>query len=74
MYEYFFSLSMPAYEVEQVFYESRLQHLIVTTENGMRVQLALRHLVRFISREGISGRFRLRTDLNHKFLSLDKVY
>ncbi|RUO44123.1 DUF2835 domain-containing protein [Aliidiomarina taiwanensis] len=73
MNEYILPIHLTALETEQLFYGSGLHHIVVTAENGLRVQLALRHLVPFITRDGISGRFRLRTNAQHAFISLEKL-
>lgn len=73
MHEYYLNLYMSAVDVERNFYGSGLRDVVTTAENGMRIQLAIRHLVPFISHNGIRGRFRLRTDINHKFISLEKI-
>lgn len=73
MHEYYLNLYMSAVDVERNFYGSSLRDVVTTAENGMRIQLAMRHLVPFITYNGIRGRFRLRTDINHKFISLEKI-
>lgn len=73
MHEYYLNLYMSAVDVERNFYGSGLRDVVATAENGVRIQLAIRHLVPFITRDGIRGRFRLRTDINHKFISLEKI-
>ncbi len=64
---------MSAVDVERNFYGRGLRDIVATAENGIRIQLAIRHLIPFITRNGISGRFRLRTDATHKFISLEKI-
>lgn len=73
MHEYYLNLYMSASDVERNFYGSGLRDVVATSENGIRIQLAMRHLFPYITHDGIRGRFRLRTDANHKFISLKKV-
>ena len=73
MNRYYLNIHLTALETEQLFYGSGIQTIIVTAENGLRVQLAIRHLVPFITREGISGRFLLRTDSQQAFISLERL-
>lgn len=73
MNEYYFKLALSAAEVERGFYSSGYQHVRITSEQGTRIQLAIRHLVPFVTHQGINGRFCLRTDTAHKFISLEKI-
>ncbi|RTE87214.1 MULTISPECIES: DUF2835 family protein [Gammaproteobacteria] len=73
MHEYYFSIVMSALDVEHYYYGQGGNSVVITAENGLRLQLAIRHMVPFISRNGIRGRFKLCTDQNHKFVSLEKI-
>ncbi|WP_113905891.1 DUF2835 family protein [Aliidiomarina celeris] len=73
MNEYIFSMQMSAYDVEHYYYAQGGSNVVVTTNQGVRVQIAMRNLVPFITRDGIKGWFRLRTTAEHKFVSLEKL-
>lgn len=66
-------MHMSAYDVEHFYYAQGGSTVVVTTDHGLRVQIAMRNLVPFITRDGIKGRFRLRTTHEHKFISLEKL-
>jgi Protein of unknown function (DUF2835). len=54
-------------------YRGELARLSVLSEQGVRVELAISHLRPFIQHHGIYGRFRLKTDENHRFLDLERL-
>jgi hypothetical protein len=70
---YYFALVFSASELEQKLYREGTEHIIVVTENHLRVQIPLRRLVPFITYDGIRGRFKLITDAQNRFVSLQKV-
>ncbi|MDX3774766.1 DUF2835 family protein [Chromatiaceae bacterium AAb-1] len=69
---YYFSASLTP-EQCQGFYQGLVKYVIVTADNGERVQLPFRHFLPFISMTGIRGRFRLSLDNHANFLALDKI-
>ncbi|MCC5855079.1 MAG: DUF2835 family protein [Idiomarina sp.] len=71
MHEYLFSILMSTQDVEYHYYTRGLTSVVVTSERGLRVQIPMRRLVPFITSNGIRGRFRLRTDEQHRFISLE---
>lgn len=54
-------------------YRGELARLVVLTEQGVRVELAISHLRPFIQRNGVHGRFRLKTDEKHRFVDLERL-
>ncbi len=72
MHRYFFRLNISYSECAQV-YQADIPSVILHSESGKRVQLASRHLRRFLTTSGIHGRFRLITDENNKFVSFEKI-
>lgn len=54
-------------------YRGDAQRVSVLSEQGLRVELQAQHLRRFIGHSGLHGRFRLRTDDNHRFLDLERI-
>lgn len=70
--EVFFRLSIPAADYLR-YYQGTAAFVQVRAEDGRRIRLPAANLRRFITREGIAGRFRLRFDGNQKIISLEKV-
>jgi len=70
---YWFSLNISYAEYEQNYYGKGYMNVVVHTENGLRVSFPAGRLIRFVTRQGIRGRFRLTTDSEHRFKALDKV-
>lgn len=54
------------------YYEGRVRDIVVTSDQGLRVQFPAMHLRPFLTRSGISGRFCLQTNQG-KFVSLTKI-
>lgn len=55
------------------YYQGTAAFAVVRAEDGRRIRLPAANLRRFITREGILGRFRLRYDSNQKIISLERV-
>lgn len=64
---------MSANKCKQI-YQGTIRYLIVTSDNGETVQLPASRFRPFVTTGGISGRFRLLLDDNHKFVALEKTY
>ncbi len=54
-------------------YRGEAQRLSVVSEQGLRIELPVHHLPRFVGHGGIHGRFRLTTDENHRFIDLERL-
>ncbi len=54
-------------------YRGEAQRFSVMSEQGLRIELPIHHLRRFVSHGGIHGRFRLTTDENHRFIDLERL-
>ena len=55
------------------FYRRPNSRIVATDSNGQRIQLGAKHFQKFVSREGIRGRFRLTLNSNNDLVSLDRV-
>lgn len=71
--QFTFALVFTPAELERCYYRERLENIVVTSEQGLRVQLPLRRLAPFITQVGIRGRFLLTLDSNNRFVSLQKI-
>ncbi|MFM2481207.1 DUF2835 domain-containing protein [Celerinatantimonas sp. YJH-8] len=72
MQQFLFSLSV-SYEDYLRVYQGTAKNIIVTCDNGLTLQLPAERFRPFVSQLGVIGRFRLTTDNNHKFKSLEKI-
>jgi len=70
---YYFSLSL-AYERCIQLYQPGRNSVIITAEDGKRIQLAVKNLRPFIQRHGLRGRFRLIIDDENKVESFEQMY
>ncbi|MCP3175806.1 MAG: DUF2835 domain-containing protein [Desulfuromonadales bacterium] len=55
------------------YYQGQVQQILVTTEEGPRVQFPAAHLRPFLSERGIQGRFALYYDEGGKFVRLERI-
>lgn len=69
---YRFRLLLSAEQVLS-FYRGHITAVVVQADNGLRVQLDLRHFRRYFQHSGLDGRFELFTDENGKFKALQKI-
>lgn len=72
---------MPQYKFNAVlsteqclrYYCGQVKYVLVTTDDGLRIQLHFRHLLPFIDSLGIRGRFRLKVTEQGTFERLEKI-
>lgn len=69
---YTFRLSLSGEQLLAL-YRGTAQRLSVMSEQGLRIELPIHHLRRFVGHGGIYGRFRLTTDENHRFIDLERL-
>lgn len=69
--KYYFSLNITNQEFLP-YYQGRVQTIIVTTAQGLKLEFPAMHLRSYLTASGIRGHFCLQTQDN-KFLSLDKL-
>ena len=67
-----FSISIPP-ESWSEFYRRPNSRIVATDVKGRRIQLAAKHFQKFVSREGIRGKFRLTLDENNDLVALDRL-
>lgn len=72
MQTYYFSLSV-SYDDCQVLYVPGNNAVIITDDNGKRIQLPSKNLRPFVSPFGLKGRFRLQTSRDNKIVNLQKI-
>ncbi|MDD3517020.1 MAG: DUF2835 domain-containing protein [Chromatiales bacterium] len=70
--DYFFYLDIPAEEYLR-YYSGRASAVVVRANNGLRVRFPASAIRRFVTRDGIQGRFHLKVDENNRLLSLERV-
>ena len=72
MHTFYFTLSLQ-YEFCERLYAPGINKVVITADNGKRVQLPVKNLRLHISSIGINGRFRLMIDENNKIKSFEKM-
>lgn len=72
MQTFYFTLSVE-YEICEQLYVPGNNTVIMTADNGKRIQLPVINLRPHVSPIGINGKFRLTVDENNKLQSFDKI-
>ena len=72
MQTFYFSLSLD-YELCERLYFPTVNTVVVTAENGKRIQLPAKNLRPHVSPLGLKGRFRLIIDDNNKIKSFERM-
>ncbi|MGL5287709.1 Protein of unknown function [Aeromonas sp. RU39B] len=72
MKQYTFELYIPADEVLR-YYQGQARKVVVRSEQGLVIELPAERIRPFITSSGVRGRFVLKTQDDHRFLSLDKI-
>lgn len=67
-----FYLHIPA-DVYLSYYQGRARDVLVTTDEGLKVQFPAGLLRPYVSRDGVRGAFRLRYDERRRLVGLDRV-
>ncbi|ALP40037.1 DUF2835 domain-containing protein [Aeromonas schubertii] len=72
MKQYTFRLSLPADEILRL-YRGEVRKLVVRSEQGLVLELSADKLRPFVNQSGVYGRFLLKTQDDHRFLSLERL-
>lgn len=72
MKQYLFNVSI-SYDDYLRVYQGSADHVIVTCDDGLTLQLPAERFRPFVSTLGIRGRFRLTTHDNNQFISLERL-
>lgn len=69
---YYFTLSVPYVQCE-ILYHQDLPNVVVTAENGKRIQIPCVRLRPFIDNRGLVGRFRLTVNAINKIEAFERI-
>jgi uncharacterized protein DUF2835 len=70
--ELHFRLNLPPDEALR-YYQGKARFIIVTAENGQRIQFPADHIRPFINQSGVQGYFSIQFDDNNKLLKLRRI-
>lgn len=73
MNKYYFSLNV-SYERFLPFYQGQVDTVQVVDEVGRRIDIPAIHFRQFLTRDGIFGKFELITQVDGKFITLNRIY
>ncbi len=54
-------------------YEGRVKYILVVTDDRLKLQLPASSFRPYVSETGIQGRFRVKTDPQHRLQKLEKI-
>ncbi|NDV91275.1 DUF2835 family protein [Alteromonas sp. 345S023] len=69
---YYFSINASYIECETL-YSPHHSDVVMTAENGLKIQVPAVRLRPFVTPEGLSGRFRMTVDQNNKILAFERL-
>ncbi|WP_421292399.1 DUF2835 family protein [Aeromonas taiwanensis] len=72
MRQYTFRLAFGRDEI-MLMYQGHVRRLVVRTEQGLTLELGLEKIRGFVSQDGVYGYFRLTTQDDHRFISLERI-
>ncbi|MFK7858527.1 MAG: DUF2835 domain-containing protein [Granulosicoccus sp.] len=55
------------------YYSGQVKQVVVQSEQGLRLALPASELRKFVTRDGICGRFEITYNAQHKLVSLEKL-
>ncbi|MEM0911696.1 MAG: DUF2835 family protein [Pseudomonadota bacterium] len=72
MKSFYFSMNMNYAQCDSL-YHNTIRYVVVKDDNGKTIQLKKSHVLKFLTPEGIKGRFRLDVDDNNAFKQLQRL-
>lgn len=72
MRQYTFRLALSSEEI-MLMYQGHARRLVVRTEQGLTIELGLEKIRTFVTISGVYGYFRLKTQDDHRFISLERI-
>ncbi|MGX5834836.1 DUF2835 family protein [Aeromonas piscicola] len=72
MKQFTFRLSLNSDEI-MLMYQGHARRLVVRTEQGLTIELALEKIRPFVAISGVYGYFRLKTQDDYRFISLERI-
>jgi hypothetical protein len=69
---FYFSLDL-SFEKTESIYQGQIKHIIVLTDEGLKLKLPVQNFRPFVSLNGIQGQFRLETDIKNRLQKIEKI-
>lgn len=67
-----FTMALPAPEAQEI-YQGRARYILVVSDEGLKLQLPAANFRRFVTANGIHGRFSVSIDADNKIQELTKL-
>lgn len=72
MKQYTFQIMIP-YDEIMLYYQGQANAVYIQTEQGVSIEVDALHFREYVHANGIQGRFRLTTDDNNRFVSMERI-
>ena len=72
MKQFTFRLSLSHDEI-MLMYQGHVRRLVVGTEQGLTIEIGLEKIRPFVAHSGVYGYFRLKTQDDYRFISLERI-
>lgn len=67
-----FDMTLSAQKTRAI-YEGQARHILVETEQGLKLQLPAANFYKYVTADGIQGRFSVKIDADNKLIEMRKV-
>ena len=72
MQNFEFTMTLSAQKTQSI-YEGQARHILVVTDDGLKLQLPAANFRSYVTADGIHGRFRVEIDATNKIMALQKL-
>jgi hypothetical protein len=72
MREFEFDMALSAQKTQAI-YEGQARYILVETDRGLKLQLPAVNFYKYVTADGIKGRFRVKIDADNKFIEMGKA-
>ena len=72
MREFEFDMALTARKIQAI-YEGQARYILVETDRGLKLQLPAANFYKYVTADGIQGRFSVKIDADNKILEMRKV-
>jgi len=72
MHKFEFDMALSARKTQTI-YEAQARYILVETDRGLKLQLPAPNFYRYVTADGIQGRFSVKIDADNKIIEMRKI-
>jgi hypothetical protein len=72
MHKFEFDMALSAQKTQTI-YEGQARYILVETDRGLKLQLPAANFYRYVTADGIQGRFSVKIDADNKIIKMRKI-